>query len=197
MNPLFLFGKATLGSVSPHFHSWLISEGLFYTTFVCFDDFHSPSRAHNLPANMDPVSSIGLVGSVVGIVDVITKSVAHLSGLQSSYKIADLKVRLLVGQLSTLKAALDQIASLIDSRPGIPRDEKLVNDLSIALTCVKAVILAIDTRLSDLQIRDDNLGLKTLSKVGFVWDEQTINDYLSLLNNQVNALNLFLTALQW
>lgn len=145
---------------------------------------------------MDPVSAIGLVGSVVGIVDVITKSVAYLSGLQSSYKIADLKVKLLIGQLSTLKAALDEVARLIDSRPGIPRDNKMVNDLSVALTCVEAVISAVDDRLSDLQ-RNESLGLKTLSKVGFVWDEQTINDYLSMLNNQVNALNLFLTALQW
>lgn len=145
---------------------------------------------------MDPVSAIGLVGSVVGIIDVITKSVAYLSGLHSSYKIADLKVRLLIGQLSTLKAALDQVANLINSRPNIPRDHKLVSDLSIALTCVEAVIFAVDDQLSDLQ-RNGNQGLNTLSKVGFVWDEQTINDYLSLLNNQVNALNLFLTALQW
>lgn len=145
---------------------------------------------------MDPVSAIGLVGSVVGIVDIITKSVTYLSSLHSSYKIADLKVRLLIGQLSTLKAALDQVANLINSRPDIPRDDKLVYDLSVALTCVEAVIFAVDDRLSDLQ-RNDDRGLKTLSKAGFVWDEQTINDYLGLLNNQVNALNLFLTALQW
>lgn len=144
---------------------------------------------------MDPVSAIGLVGSVVGIVDVITKSVAYLSGLQSSYKIVDLKVRLLVGQLSTLKAALDQVVDLINAKPDIPRDKKLVNDLSVALACVEAVIFAVDERLSDLQ-RTQNQDLKILSKVGFIWDEQTINDYLSLLNNQVNALNLFLTALQ-
>lgn len=145
---------------------------------------------------MDPVSAIGLVGSVLGIVDIITKSVAYLSSLQSRYKVADLKVSLLIGQLSTLKAALDQVAALINSRPDVPRDNKLVNDLSVALTCVEAVIFAVDDRLSDLE-RNGNYGLTSLSKAGFVWDEQTMNDYLSLLNNQVNALNLFLTALQW
>jgi hypothetical protein len=54
---------------------------------------------------MDPVSAIGLVGSIIGVVDVISGNISSIIDLQSRYKTADLKVHLLIGQLSTLKAA--------------------------------------------------------------------------------------------
>lgn len=145
---------------------------------------------------MDPISAISFVSAIAGIVDLIAKGVLSLSGLQSRYRIADLKVSLLIGQLSTLKAALTQIGYLVEDVSQAPRDGQLVDDLSISLSCLETIIGALDNRLCQLTQNAEE-GLSNWAKVNFVWDEQTMHDYLSLLGHQVNALGLLLSALQW
>jgi cystathionine beta-lyase family protein involved in aluminum resistance len=84
---------------------------------------------------MDPISAIGLTAAVVGLADVISKSVGSLLDFQSRYKQVDLKVNLLIGQLSTLKAALSQIAQLNAKLAPIPQHEQLVQNLAVSLGC--------------------------------------------------------------
>ena len=146
---------------------------------------------------MDPVSAIGLVGAIIGVVDVISRNISSLIDLQSRYKSADLKVGLLIGQLSTLKAALKHIIELVNtSLVAIPQHQQLVHDLKTSLDCCEVVVLLLDERLCYLR-RSEDSGLSALSKAQFVWDEKSMTDYLNLLNNQINALNLLLTAIQW
>lgn len=145
---------------------------------------------------MDPVSAIGFVGSVLGIVDLVSKGAAALSELREKYRIADLKVNLLIGQLFTLSTALNQVAHILGGHPDLPQDEQLVRGLSTSLACVESVILVLDERLDPL-LRNSADGLSPMGKFNFLWDESTFKDYQSLLNNQVNAMNLLLTALQW
>lgn len=145
---------------------------------------------------MDPVSAIGLIGSVFSVADVITKNVASLLDLQSKYKVADLKVSLLVGQLSTLKAALGHIADVMNNGLDVSDHGQFFNDLSTSLQGCEAIIAALDLRLSTLQ-RDDSGGLAILGKLSWLWDESTMSDYLNILNNHINALHLLLTVLQW
>jgi hypothetical protein len=146
---------------------------------------------------MDPASAIGLTGAIIGVVDVISRSISSLMDLQSRYKSADLKVNLLIGQLSTLKAALKQIAELIDANlVAVPRYQQLVDDLKTSVDCCETVICALNDRLCSLH-RNEVSGLDTLNKVRFVCDEKTTDYYQNLLGNQINALNLFLTTLQW
>jgi hypothetical protein len=57
---------------------------------------------------MDPVSAIGLVGAVVGVVDVISRNIGYLMDLQSRYKSADIKISLLIDSF--------QRSSLLSSR---------------------------------------------------------------------------------
>jgi hypothetical protein len=71
-----------------------------------------------------------------------------------------------------------------------------VDDLKTSLDCCEVVILVLDERLCCVK-RGEDRGLSALSKVQFVWDEKSMTDYLNLLNNQINALNLLLMALQW
>lgn len=145
---------------------------------------------------MDPASAIGTVSAVLGIVSLIAKSVASLSDLQSRYGAADLKVSLLIGQLSTVKAALKQIAKLLEDGNGALRDPELIDDFSMSLKCVEDVVVILDDKISLVQRNAAN-ELTIRSKVGFIWDEKTMDDYLSMLNNQIQALDLLLTALQW
>ena len=145
---------------------------------------------------MDPASAIGAASAVLTIVNLIAKSVASLSDLQSRFNTVDLKVSLLIGQLSTIKAALNQLANILGSDVGVLRDPELIDDFSTSLGCVEAVVVVLNDKISLVQ-RNDAKTLTVRSKVNFMWDEKTMDDYLSLLNNQIHALGLLLTALQW
>jgi hypothetical protein len=59
---------------------------------------------------MDPLSAISLADSVVGIVDVVSRTIKSLHNLSEPWKEADFAVTLLIAQLSALKAALNQIS---------------------------------------------------------------------------------------
>lgn len=145
---------------------------------------------------MDPASAIGVASAVLAIVNIIAKNVVSLSDLQVKYNTADLKVGLLIGQLSTIKAALNQIAGLFENDVRVLRDPGLIHDLSTSLGCVEAVVVVLDDKISLVQRNAAN-DLTIRSKVNFMWDEKTMDDYLNLLNNQIQALGLLLTAFQW
>ena len=146
---------------------------------------------------MDPVSAIGLAGSVLSIIDVLGRSLSSLLDLQARYNRANLTLSLLIGQLSTLKAALNQISEWIDkSLDTIPAHQQLVIDLTTSLECCKVLILIMNDRMG---IPESNHGsaLTSMGKVQFLWEKQELNEYINLLSNQINALNLLLTALNW
>lgn len=146
---------------------------------------------------MDPLSGIAVASSILSVIDILTRSLKSLADLQPRFERADFKVSLLIGQLSTLKAALNQINDLVGtSLAGISQHEQLVIDLATSLDCCEAVTVVLDDRLSGLQ-RNNGGHLATLSKAHFLWEEKEMTDYQNLLNNQINALNLLLTAMQW
>ncbi|KAA6415288.1 MAG: guanine nucleotide-binding subunit alpha [Lasallia pustulata] len=145
---------------------------------------------------MDPVSAIGLAGSALGIIDIVTRSVQTLQNLQKIYKDADLTVSLLIGQLSTLKAALCQISEWINTTlVNAPQHHQLVADLTISLDCCERLIRVLNARLHELK-RTDSGALSTMGKGLFAWGEKDRREFLNHLNHQTNALNLLLTTFQ-
>ncbi|MCJ1377204.1 guanine nucleotide-binding protein subunit alpha [Xylographa soralifera] len=146
---------------------------------------------------MDPVSIIGLAQSVLSIVGVIAKNVNALSTLQAKYRNADLSVFLLIGQLSTLKAALGQISEWIKIEDLTAQSEhlQLVEDLKLALNGCQVLISILDDRVDQLANKEGSDSLKVQGKIVFLWEEQELNVYVTHLNNQVNALTLLLSAI--
>lgn len=117
--------------------------------------------------------------------------------LQTKYKRADLTVSLLIGQLSTLRAALNQITEWITSSlAALHLNEQLVSDLTISINGCEFLVLALEDRIDSFD-RNADRTLNSLGKAQLLWEENGTNDFLKHLNNQINALNLFLTALQW
>lgn len=117
--------------------------------------------------------------------------------LQARYKRANLTLSLLIGQLSTLKAALNHISEWIDeSLDTIPAQQQLVIDLTTSLKCCKVLILTMNDRKGVPESNDDST-LTRMGKVQFLWGKQELNEYINLLSNQINALNLLLNALNW
>ncbi|PIG82677.1 hypothetical protein AARAC_006427 [Aspergillus arachidicola] len=144
---------------------------------------------------MDPLSVVGAVGSILGIIDLATRSIKTLTDLQGRYTSIGLRAKILIGQLSTLNAALGQIKQVLDLLgPGKPigDDSQISLDITTSLSCCEAIMSLLDQRLS--RVQQDHLTMR--EKTGILWHEKETTDFQSLLNNQVNALNLLLTALQ-
>lgn len=134
--------------------------------------------------------------SVFTIINIIAKNVNALSTLQAKYRNADLSGFLLIGQLSTLKAALSQISEWIEME-GLPAQSwfpQLLEDLKITLNGCQILVSILDDRVDQLANKEDSDSLKVKGKIVFLWDEQDLNMYVIHLNNQVNALTLLLSA---
>lgn len=146
---------------------------------------------------MDPLSIVGLAGSLVGISQVIGKSLQGLVNLQSKYRTASLTVSLLIGQLTTLKAALNQISEWSQSVFfDAPQQELVLADLGVSLRSCGMLVGLLEDKIEQLDRSNaDTLSVK--GQIGFLWEEKGLGELTTHLNNQINALNLLLTALHW
>jgi hypothetical protein len=144
---------------------------------------------------MDPVSAIGLTAAVISSIDACTRGFTPLLSLQSRYQQTDLTIRILLTQLSTLKAALVQISEWIHKiHDAFPYDHVL--DLHISLDGSKFLVDTLHDRLVSFE-REENDHTSPWQKTRFLWEERERATFQTMLNHQITALNLFLTALQW
>lgn len=151
---------------------------------------------------MEPISAVGLTASLLGCVKIITSGINSLLALQTKFRQADLTVQLFLGQLLTLRAALNQVCEWITvSLVGDLRHEQLVSDLTISIEGCKVLLSILGDHIASLdRNRLDQDGVEPLSiqgKMRLLWAENESNQYFSHLSNQISALNLLLTALQW
>ena len=146
---------------------------------------------------MDPVSVIGLGASIIGITDVVTRTLSALRQLQQRWKTADVTVGLLVSQLTTLKAALNQISDWVNQRlEGAIQHHQLVMDLESSMQSCNLLVSLMDSYISELNFDEKN-SLVFESRAKAVLQAGQVKECVSHLNNQATALNLLLTALNW
>ena len=146
---------------------------------------------------MDPISIVGLVGSIVNIVDVIAKSTKRLCDLQQKWNAADWTVSSLIGQLSTLSTALCQIQKWMSS--GLskqPQHGELGVRLSDSLNACWSLVNFMHDHLLFLDWTEAN-SLTSLGKMKAIFHDSEIRECAAHLDRQTNALNLLLTALNW
>ena len=140
---------------------------------------------------------VGTAGAIVGILDVVTRSILKLAEIRKRYKNVSLTVELLSGRLVTVKAALEQIHGFAnDALRGQEQHYQLVISLDAAVRCCRSLLEVIDADLSRLQYHDDDV-LTTESKVRIILESGGITECLTRLDHQVNALNLVVVAFQW
>lgn len=146
---------------------------------------------------MEPVSILSIVGTALSIANVVTRAIASLSELKSRYRNVPLQLSTLIGQLYMVQAALDQISSWSSKDLfGDPRYQQLAAQMDTSLDSFRPLILALQQHLDELDSHGD-IDMAAMKKVSFLWNEQEIMTYSSLLDSQVNALSLFLQAVQW
>lgn len=146
---------------------------------------------------MDPVSAIGLASALLGIGELIGKSLLRLSSLQSRYRSSSLVITLLTGQMTTLRAALNQIAGLVNSNVnGVAGHEQLVLDLNVAVDTCKILISELETRISQVERSADGT-LSAKGKLWFLLEESGLKEFAGFLDHQTNAFNLLVSAITW
>ncbi|KAL8832348.1 MAG: hypothetical protein Q9170_004918 [Blastenia crenularia] len=143
---------------------------------------------------MEPISVFGAAISAATVVQLCTEGITSLFNLQKRYSNADLTVRLLITQLSTLRSALGQVSAWMEKAP--PQTDPLVlSDLSLSLDGCKALMETLNERLQCLEHSDGKvMGARRRAQI--VWGEKERDGYLNLLNHSIAALQLFLTAIQ-
>ena len=146
---------------------------------------------------MEVVSIIGLTGSVLGIVDVVAKSISMLRRLQLRWQAADWTVNSLLGQLDTLKLALSQISDWLSmDLAADPQHALLADGLCTSLDCCRTLTSFLASHISQLELGEADV-LTFESRVKIVLNDSRFKECMTQLSNQSSALTLLLTALNW
>ncbi|ETN46806.1 uncharacterized protein HMPREF1541_00995 [Cyphellophora europaea CBS 101466] len=149
---------------------------------------------------MEVVAAIGavpsLIGGVLGIIDVTGRCITLLADLRSRFKDVPIAVESMSAQLSTLRAALEQIRFWIEQDLALDNQHyQLTMDLGTAIRCCKLHMDFLRDQLSAVQYTDaDEMTFK--SRVNLVLEGRGIENCLTRLDRQTHALNLLITAFQ-
>ena len=143
---------------------------------------------------MEALAIFGAASSIISSIDMATRCINSLRALKQRWDDTDLTITLLIGHVTTLKAALGQISSLMSHTS--PLDNQLVADLGQSLESCVILITFIDEHISSL-LTDQNGELRFRSKTRAVLEDSLIQGCIGHLHNQTVALNLLLTALTW
>ena len=146
---------------------------------------------------MEPLSILGAAGSIVNVIDVAARCISSLHSLQQRWKDADMAVTFMMGQISTLKVALEQISQWMENGTDtLALHKQLLLDLDLALHSSRISITFIDDHITTL-MRNQYNELTFKSKARAMAQNTTVQECAKHLNSQTVALNLLLTALNW
>ncbi|KAI1179384.1 hypothetical protein F4777DRAFT_474181 [Nemania sp. FL0916] len=145
---------------------------------------------------MDPVSIVQIVGTIVSLSDRVLKCISQLRALNAKYQGASGIIRAVTEQLSTVQVAIDLLKVWI--MPGYDRDPRylqLARQIGNSFDGLSQPILALEQQLEDFASNTPE-NITAEQKIKFLWREKAIAEYSTLLNVQVNALNLLLQVAQ-
>ena len=149
---------------------------------------------------MDPVSILGLIATAGTIAGTITATIKDLSELRGQYADANVRIRLLIGELSTIKSSLNQINDWAHFLDETHKQVELRDALQISLDGVELAMEALAEEIRALVQNDSpssrvELGFR--SKTKYAWNESHMKEHENRLRAQVSALQLLLQAAQW
>lgn len=145
---------------------------------------------------MEPISIIGAVGAMANIIDVVTRSIKHMSELRDRWKNADLTLLSLASQLTALRGALSKIQAWMETGLDGDPHHQLIMDLDVSIKCCQLLAGKIEALVEDLS-HDFDKPREFSSIVKQVFNVKSIDDVQKLLDQQTNALTLLLTACNW
>ena len=141
---------------------------------------------------VDRLTILGTIVTVENMVNILDKTISTVSELRTQWQDADLEIFTFETQLIALRTALVKIKEWMDT----DLDEshhQLVIDLDRCMTCCQWLIAKIDVeRLQFHMTSDDRLNLA--SKLKQLFKTKGIQDVRKMIEQQVKALTLLLTA---
>jgi hypothetical protein len=140
----------------------------------------------------DPLTVLGAIASSIQIIDVLTKATSILDTLCAQWQSSDIALLSLTSQLGALSAALSKIHEWMES--GVEEvHHQLVMDLNTSINCCKMLATKLYSEISDLQ-KTPGGSLLTTAKARFVFKRSGIGELQSMVDRQIAALTLLLTA---
>ncbi|MCJ1307442.1 hypothetical protein MMC25_001088 [Agyrium rufum] len=146
---------------------------------------------------MDPCSVIGVVSSGLQIVATITSTIKGLSDLKVKYSEADQSIRLLIRELSTIKAGIGIIHDWAENDLVMSPDQPaLVEALEVAIDGCREAMDALSEEVAQLvgSVAAESIGFRTRTR--FIWNETSMREHQARLNSQVSALDFLVTAVK-
>ena len=143
---------------------------------------------------------IGLLSAAGSIATTITYTIKSLSQLRGQYKDADLRIRLLINELATVKSALNQINDWTHYLDDTHKQADVVDGLKVSLEGCKVAMDALAEEVKQLvgdTPRDSSLTPGFRGRTRYAWNESTLQEHENRLRAQVAALQLLLQAVQW
>ncbi|GAW13299.1 hypothetical protein ANO14919_026800 [Xylariales sp. No.14919] len=145
---------------------------------------------------MDPVTIFQTVGTIVSLGEVVIKCITRLSALKAQFHDAPIIVTSMIGQLHMVKIAQDQLSPL--NSPNFAHDARyrqLASQIGNALDSFSPILLTLGRQLDRYEGSSVNR-MTAKSRMGFLHGEREMTNLSILLDRQVNALNLLLSAIQ-
>ncbi|KAL8765452.1 MAG: hypothetical protein Q9209_007479 [Squamulea sp. 1 TL-2023] len=146
---------------------------------------------------MEPASIVGLIATAGTIASTITKTIRDLSDLRTQYTDANVRIRLLIKELSTVRSSLDQINDWAHYLDDTHDQAELKGALQVALDGVELAMGALAEEV-DALVQDTSANAKVdlsfRGKTKYAWNEQNMRDHENRLRAQVSALQLLLQA---
>jgi hypothetical protein len=153
---------------------------------------------------MDPISIIGVASSAAQIAQFIAQTIQGLCTLRGKFKDADMTIRLLIAQLSTIRAAVSQLRDWAEwNSSDSPKEAEYMKGLEVALEGCQAAMEVLAEEIKELVAESATKGdpgshsLSFMTKTRVVWSEDTMKTHQDRLHAQVQAINLLLQASHW
>ena len=135
---------------------------------------------------------IGAAGAIVGILDVLGRSITKLHALQKRLQDVPFVVAWLSGELNTARIALDRLQKSLERLAGNEMHHAVVMDLGSSLSCCRMLVSFLEARIPDT---DENLdGL--MSRLQVVVGQDETKQCLECLSRTLNALNIVKQSLE-
>lgn len=148
---------------------------------------------------MEPISIFGLLSTAGTLASAITLTIKSLSDLRDKYKDADVRIRLLIGELSTVKSALTQISDWTHYLDETHRQADVVEGLSVSLEGCQLALNSLAEEVHSLLggvSAESGMSLGFRIRARYTWNESSLKDHEGRLHAQVAALQLLLQAVQ-
>ncbi|KAL8647386.1 MAG: hypothetical protein Q9210_005592 [Variospora velana] len=148
---------------------------------------------------MDPATLLSLISTAGTIAGQITKTIRDLSDLRATYVESNVRIKLLIKELSTIKSSLTQINDWAHFLDETHDQIDLKDALQVALDGVELAMEALAEEVQGLlpdATPASHVQLGFRAKTKYAWNEQNMKEHENRLRAQISALNLLLQAAQ-